>query len=94
MERWLNKVSSSSHPVINPRNVDHGITKNPKTNTKNVKKNRQDTKDRVDNILKSPILNITFFRLLFLSDPSLTKVWLGKKRKKGKHERKNINNNK
>ena len=28
--------------------MDHGITKNPKTNKKNVKKNRRDTKARVD----------------------------------------------
>ena len=48
MERWLNKVLSSLHLVINPRNVDHGITKNHKINRKNVKKNRRDTKARVD----------------------------------------------
>ena len=94
MERWLNKVSNSSHLVISPRNVDHGNIKNPKIKVRKGKKGKKDTKAKVDNILKSPILNITFFRLLFLSDPSLTKVWLGKKRKKGKHERKNYNNNK
>ncbi len=27
MERWLNKVLSSLHLVINPRNVDHGNIK-------------------------------------------------------------------
>jgi hypothetical protein len=54
MERWLNKVLNSIHPVISPRNVDHGITKNPKTNKKNVKKNKQDTKARVD---KHPVLS-------------------------------------
>jgi len=48
MERWLNKVLSSLHPVINPRNVDHGIIKNLKINQKKDKKNKQDTKARVD----------------------------------------------
>jgi hypothetical protein len=60
MERWLNKVSSSLHPVISPRNVDHGNIKKIKINKKNVKKNRLVTKGRVDIILKYPILNITF----------------------------------
>ena len=87
MERWLNKVLNSLHLEINPRNVDHGLIKNLKINQKNVKKNKQDTKAKVDNILKSPILNITFFRLLFLSEPSLTKVWLGKKRKENMKEK-------
>jgi hypothetical protein len=54
MERWLNKVLSSLHLGISPRNVDHGITKNPKTNKKNVKKNRRDTKARVD---KHPLIS-------------------------------------
>jgi hypothetical protein len=48
MERWLNKVLNSSHLVISPRNVDHGNIKKIKISKKNVKKNRQDTKDRVD----------------------------------------------
>jgi hypothetical protein len=54
MERWLKKVLSSLHPVISPRNVDHGITKNLKINQKKDRKNRQDTKDRVD---KHPVLS-------------------------------------
>jgi hypothetical protein len=54
MERWLDKVLSSLHPVISPRNVDHGITKNPKIKTRNVKKNRRDTKARVD---KHPLIS-------------------------------------
>ena len=28
MGRWLDKVSNSLHPVISPRNVDHGNIKN------------------------------------------------------------------
>ena len=54
LEQWPNKVLSSLHLEINPRNVDHGITKNPKTNKKNVKKNRRDTKARVD---KHPLIS-------------------------------------
>jgi hypothetical protein len=49
MERWLNKVLSSLHPVINLRNVDHGNIKKIKINKKNVKNHRKDTKARVDN---------------------------------------------
>jgi hypothetical protein len=48
MERWLNKVLSSLHPVINPRNVDHVSIKKIKINQKNVKNHRKDTKARVD----------------------------------------------
>jgi hypothetical protein len=48
MERWLNKVLNSIHLVINPRNVDHGLTKNHKINQKNVKNHKKDTKARVD----------------------------------------------
>jgi hypothetical protein len=54
MERWLDKVLSSSHPVINPRNVDHGNIKKIKINKKNVKKNILVTKDRVD---KHPLIS-------------------------------------
>ena len=54
MERWLNKVSSSLHPVISPRNVDHVSTRKIKINRKNVKKNRLDTKARVD---KHPLVS-------------------------------------
>jgi hypothetical protein len=39
MERWLNKVSSSSHPVISPRNVDHGNTRKIKINQRKDSKN-------------------------------------------------------
>jgi len=55
MEEWLDKVLSSLHLVINPKNVDHGNTKKIKINKKNVKKNKLVTKDRVDIILKYPI---------------------------------------
>jgi hypothetical protein len=48
MERWLNKVLNSSHLVINPRNVDHGLIKKIKINKKNVKNLKKDTKARVD----------------------------------------------
>jgi hypothetical protein len=58
--RWLDKVLNSLHPVISPRNVDHGNIKKIKIRAKNVKKNRLVTKVRVDIILKYPILNITF----------------------------------
>jgi hypothetical protein len=58
--RWLDKVLNSLHPVISPRNVDHGNIKKIKISKKNVKKNRLVTKGRVDIILKYPILNITF----------------------------------
>jgi hypothetical protein len=58
--RWLDKVLNSLHPVISPRNVDHGNIKKIKISRKNVKKNRLVTKVRVDIILKYPILNITF----------------------------------
>jgi hypothetical protein len=56
MEEWLDKVLSSLHLVINPRNVDHGNIKKIKISQKNVKKNRLVTKDRVDIILKYPTL--------------------------------------
>jgi len=54
MERWLNKASSSLHPVISPKNVDHGNIKKIKINQKKDKKNRQDTKARVD---KHPLIS-------------------------------------
>jgi hypothetical protein len=54
MERWLNKVLNSSHLEINLKNVGHGNIKNPKINKKNVKKNRRDTKARVD---KHPLIS-------------------------------------
>jgi hypothetical protein len=60
MERWLNKVSSSLHPVISPRNVDHGNIKKIKISKKSARNHKKDTKARVDIILKYPILNITF----------------------------------
>jgi len=60
MGRWLNKVSNSLHPVISPRNVDHGNIKKIKISKKSVKNHKKDTKVKVDNILKYPILNITF----------------------------------
>jgi hypothetical protein len=54
MERWLNKVLSSIHLVINPRNVDHGLIKNPKTNKKSAKNHKKDIKARVD---KHPLVS-------------------------------------
>jgi hypothetical protein len=48
MERWLNKVSNSLHPVISPRNVDHGNIKKIKISKKSVKNHKKDIKDRVD----------------------------------------------
>jgi hypothetical protein len=54
MERWLNKVSSSLHPVISLRNVDHGNIKKIKISKKSAKNHRKDTKDRVD---KHPVLS-------------------------------------
>ena len=54
MEEWLDKVLSSLHLEINPRNVDHGNIKKIKINKKNVKKNRLATKDRVD---KRPLIS-------------------------------------
>jgi hypothetical protein len=55
MERWLNKVLSSLHPVISPRNVDHGNTRKIKISQKKDRKNKLAIKDRVDIILKYPI---------------------------------------
>ena len=79
MERWLDKVSNSSHLVTNLKKEALANIKKIKINQRKGRKNKLVTKAkvRVDNILKSPILNITFFRLLFLRLPSLTKVWLG-----------------
>jgi len=54
MERWLNKVLNSSHPVISPRNVDHGNIKKIKISRKNVKNHKKDIKDRVD---KYPVIS-------------------------------------
>jgi hypothetical protein len=54
MERWLDKVLNSLHPVISPRNVDHGNIKKIKISKKSAKNHRKDTKDRVD---KHPVLS-------------------------------------
>ena len=54
MEEWLDKVLSSLHLEINPRNVDHGNIKKIKINKKNVKNHRKDTKARVD---KHPLVS-------------------------------------
>jgi hypothetical protein len=54
MERWLNKVSNSSHPVISPRNVDHGNIKKIKISKKSAKNHKKDTKARVD---KHPLIS-------------------------------------
>jgi hypothetical protein len=49
MERWLDKVSNSLHPVINLKNVDHVNTKKILINTKKEDLKNKDTKVRVDN---------------------------------------------
>jgi hypothetical protein len=54
MERWLNKVSSSLHPVISLRNVDHGNTRKIKIRARNVKNHRKDTRAKVD---KHPLIS-------------------------------------
>jgi hypothetical protein len=48
MERWLNKVSSSSHPVTNLKKEDHVNTRKISINTKKEDLKNKDTKDRVD----------------------------------------------
>ena len=57
MERWLNKVLNSLHLVISLKKEVLDITKKVKINQKNVKKNRQDTKDRVD---KHPLISYIY----------------------------------
>jgi hypothetical protein len=54
MERWLKKVSSSSHPVISLKKEDPVNTRKISINTRNVKKNRLVTKVRVD---KHPLIS-------------------------------------
>jgi hypothetical protein len=54
MERWLNKVLSSSHPEINLKKEALVNIKKISINQRNVKKNRKDTKARVD---KYPVLS-------------------------------------
>ena len=54
MEEWLDKVLSSLHLEINPRNVDHGNIKKIKISKENVKNHRKDTKARVD---KHPLVS-------------------------------------
>ena len=54
MERWLNKVLSSTHLVKNPKKEGLDNIKKIKINKKNVKKNRLDTKDKVD---KHPLVS-------------------------------------
>jgi hypothetical protein len=54
MERWLNKASSSLHPVINPRKEALANIKKIKINQKKDRKNRLDTKARVD---KHPLIS-------------------------------------
>ena len=53
MERWLKNLNRFKQE-INPRNVDHVSTRKIKINRKNVKKNRLDTKARVD---KHPLVS-------------------------------------
>jgi len=57
MERWLDKVLSSSHPEISLRKEAHVNTRKIKINQKKDSKNRHVTKAkvRVDIILKYPI---------------------------------------
>jgi len=51
--RWLKNLNRFKQE-INPRNVDHVSTRKIKINRKNVKKNRLDTKARVD---KHPLVS-------------------------------------
>jgi len=62
MERWLDKVSNSSHPVINLKKEALANTRKIKINQKKGRKNKLVTKAkvRVDNILIYPILKLTF----------------------------------
>jgi len=57
MERWLNKSSHISYPVINPRNVLKNI-KNLYQNLRKITTKIKNIKARVgvDNILKYPTL--------------------------------------
>jgi hypothetical protein len=48
MERWLDKVSSSSHPVISLKKEGLVNIKNLKINQKKDRKNKLAIKDRVD----------------------------------------------
>jgi len=48
MERWLDKVLSSSHPETSLKKEVHVSTKKIKINKRNVKNHRKDTKARVD----------------------------------------------
>ena len=54
MEEWLDKVLSSLHLVINPRNVDHGNIKKIKISKKSAKNHKKDIKARVD---KHPLVS-------------------------------------
>ena len=58
MERWLDKVSSFLHPVINLKKEALANIKKIKINQRKGRKNKLVTKAkvRVDNILKSPTL--------------------------------------
>jgi hypothetical protein len=47
MERWLNKVSSSSHPVISPRKEALVNIKKIKIKVRKDSKNNEDTKAKV-----------------------------------------------
>jgi len=49
MERWLDKVSNSLHPVISPRREGPVNIKKIKINKKSAKNHKKDTKARVDN---------------------------------------------
>jgi len=62
MERWLDKVSSFLHPVINLKKEALANTRKIKINQKKGRKNKLVTKAkvRVDNILIYPILKLTF----------------------------------
>jgi hypothetical protein len=54
MERWLNKVLNTSHPVINLRKEGLANIKKIKINQKKDRKNKLAIKDRVD---KHPVLS-------------------------------------
>jgi hypothetical protein len=56
MERWLDKVLSSLHLVINPRNVDHGNIKKIKIKARKGSKNNVVIKAKV-RVDKHPLVS-------------------------------------
>ena len=76
-------MAKQSFKFFTPRDKPkkRGARQHKKNKNKSEKRQKKQlvtkAKVRVDNILIYPILKLTFFRLLFLGLPSLTKVWLG-----------------